>query len=79
MLVATEIYRFKIVYFLLIFGLWNRDYVTGRLQTWCAYSIYLHPSWVQISTFHVQQIYIYKRIIKFSKQKLQFFLKIWSS
>ena len=46
--------------------------MTGRLQTWCAYSLYLHPSCAQISTFHVQQIYSYKRINKFSRQ---FFLK----
>ena len=44
MVVVIEIYRFKIVHFLLIFGLWNRDHVTGSLQTWCAYSLYLHPS-----------------------------------
>ena len=36
---------------------------------------YLHPSYAQISTFHVQQIYSYKRINKFSRKKLQFFLK----
>ena len=33
MLVVTEIYRFKIVHFLLIYGLWNRDQATRRLQT----------------------------------------------
>ena len=75
MLVVTEIYRFKIIHFLLIFGLWNCDHVTGRLQIWCAYSFYLHPSCVQISAFHLQQIYSYQRINKFSEQKWQFLLK----
>ena len=31
MLVVTEMYWFKFVLFLLIFGLWNRDDVTGHL------------------------------------------------
>ena len=75
MLVVTEIYRFKIVHFLLIYGLWNRDHITGHLQTRCAYSLYLDPSCAQISTFLVQQIYCYKRINKFSTQKWQFYLK----
>ena len=49
--------------------------MTGGPQTWCAYSLYLHPSCVQISAFHVQQIYSYKRINKFFRQKWQFVFK----
>ena len=74
-LVVTKIYWFKIFHFLLIFGLWNCDHGTARLQTWCPYNLYLHPSRAQISTFHVHQPYSYKRINKFSRQKWQFFLK----
>ena len=51
------------------------DHMTGRPQTGCAYSLYLHPSCVQILAFHVQQIHSYKRSNKFSRQKWQFFLK----
>ena len=75
MFVVTELNQFKIVHFLPIFGLWNRDHVTGRPKTWCAYSLYLHPLCVQISAFHVQQIYSYKQINKLSKQKRQFFFQ----
>ena len=68
MLVVTKIYRLIIVHFLPIFSLWNRNHVTGRPQTWCAYSLYLHPSCVQISAFNVQQIYSCKQIYKFLRQ-----------
>ena len=67
--IGTETYRFKIDHFLPIFDFWNRDQMTGHRQTWWAYSLLLQPRCVQISTFHVQQIYSYKRINKFSRQK----------
>ena len=50
-LVVTEVYRFKIVHFLPIFGLWNRDHVTGRPQTWCAYILFCTQVAFQRSTF----------------------------
>ena len=70
--VVTEIYRLKIVYFLPIFEIAITWLGALKLR---AYSLYLHPSCVPISAFHVQQIYSYKRINKFSRQKWEFFLK----
>ena len=74
-LVVTEIYRFKIVHFLLIFGLWKRDHVTRRLQTWCTYTLYLHSSFFKFQRSTFSNFVAYKRIDKFSRQKWQFFLK----
>ena len=72
--IVTKTCRFKVVHFLPIFGLWNRDHVTGRPETRYAYSVFLHPSRVQISSFYVQPFCTYKRINNCLRQKWTFFV-----
>ena len=70
----TEIYHFKIYHFLTVFRLRNFGHVTGSPQTWYAYTVYHYPCCVQISTFHVEHFFCYKRNKKILALNQSFFV-----